>query len=134
MEVRTCKSGTNVNVLWDGGATSSLVTFKKAAEMKLKGRKVNISIVKVGRDVETIDSTVYRLPLKDISGKIIQIEVYGFDKISSPCHKLDLSGIDTLFTNIREAELHRPQGEIDALSGLNYASYHPQIEDSFDIK
>ena len=86
----------------------------------------------MGGEIESIDSTVYHLPLKDISGKVIQFEVYGIEKIYSPCKKLDLSRIDTLFKNIGKAELHRPRGEIDVLIGLNYASHHPQIEESVD--
>ena len=39
MEVGTSKTGTNVNVLWDGGATSSLISIKKAAEIKVEGKK-----------------------------------------------------------------------------------------------
>ena len=35
-------------VLWDSGATISLITFQKAAQLNLKGKRVELSVVKVG--------------------------------------------------------------------------------------
>ena len=38
MEIEsTC--GTPLNVLWDAGATVSLITFEKAKELQLKGKR-----------------------------------------------------------------------------------------------
>ena len=42
------KGMSNVNVLFDGGATLSLITFKKAKELGLEGKPVKLSVVKVG--------------------------------------------------------------------------------------
>ena len=48
MEVSTGNPHIKANVLWDGGATNSLITFNKAKELKLKGRPVVLNVTKVG--------------------------------------------------------------------------------------
>ena len=37
-----------VIVLWDSGATFSLITFKKANQLNLIGEEISISVIKVG--------------------------------------------------------------------------------------
>ena len=37
-----------VNVLWDSGATFSLITFKKANQLNLISEEISISVIKVG--------------------------------------------------------------------------------------
>ena len=54
-----------VNVLWDSGATLSLITFNKAKQLKLIGEEVKISVVKVGGEKQTLSSCVYDLPLRN---------------------------------------------------------------------
>ena len=45
-----------VTVLWDGGATVSLITFDKANELGLEGEAVNLAVTKVGGKTEEINS------------------------------------------------------------------------------
>ena len=47
MKVNT-REERNVNVLWDGGATLSLITLKKAAALGLYGKKIKLAVTKVG--------------------------------------------------------------------------------------
>lgn len=114
-----------VNVLWDGGATVSLITFSKAKELKLVGDPVKLSIVKVGGSKVEIHSSTYTLPLIDKSGNIIEFQVYGIDKISSYMHSINVDGVLHLFHGVKKAEVDRPVGEIDVLIGFEYAGFHP---------
>ena len=41
-----------VNVLWDGGSTLSLITFRKAKELQLDGKQVDLAVTKVGGKTE----------------------------------------------------------------------------------
>ena len=72
-----------VKVLWDSGATLSLIIFKKAEQLNLIGEEISIPVIKVDGEKETIPSYAYDLPLRDKSGKIIIFRVYGIDKIST---------------------------------------------------
>ena len=55
----------SLNVLWDGGATISLITFFKARDMRLVGETVKISVIKVGEEKQEISSYLYKLRILD---------------------------------------------------------------------
>ena len=58
-------------------------------------------------------------------GKVVNIEAYGVEKISSRIEKVDIPGIATLF-NVSASDIQRPtRGEIDVLIGQQYAAFHP---------
>jgi hypothetical protein len=75
-------------------------------------------------------SSVYKLPLIDESGEIVNFRVYGIDRISSPAEGINLNGVMHLFQNINKEEIQRPNGEIDVLIGYQNAGYHPEREKS----
>ena len=91
-----------VNVLWDSGATFSLITFKKADQLNLTGEEISISVIKVGGEKETIPSYVYDLPLRDKSGKVIIFRVYGIDKISPDVKYISVKGVLHLFNGMKK--------------------------------
>jgi len=68
---------TKLNVLWDGGSTLSMITLNKARELKLTGKRVQLTIVKVGGLKETTNSYQYEVPLKDKEGKTVLFVAYG---------------------------------------------------------
>ena len=117
--------GYSMNVMWDGGATISLITFKKANAMHLDGIPVKLNVVKVGGTTEEIDSYKYDINLVDKSGKIHSVTLYGISKISNNIKVIDISAVSKVFSGITEREIRRPCGEIDALIGFEYAGYHP---------
>ena len=119
-----------VNVLWDSGATFSLITFKKANQLNLNGEKISIPVIKVGGEKETIPSYVYDLPLRDKSGKVIIFRVYGIDKISTDVKYISVKGVLHLFNGIKEVDIQRPTSKIDVLVGYEYAGFHPVREQS----
>ena len=61
-----------VNVLWDSRASLCSITNDKAKAERLKGTKVELSIIKVGGDNEKITSTRYKLSLIDKQGQEVQ--------------------------------------------------------------
>ena len=95
-----CK-GKNLNVLWDTGATISLITFRAAKDLGLaKGAKRYLTVVKVGGCVEEIDSHMYMLPLTDERNNIIHVQVYGVERISSNINRIDISGMISLIFKV----------------------------------
>ena len=45
-----------LNCLWDGGSNLSFITLRKAKELQLRGKPVDIQFVKVGGTVENINT------------------------------------------------------------------------------
>ena len=131
MKVRT-SDGENVNVLWDGGATLSLITFKKAADLGLHGEEIKLSVTKVGGISENINSNRYNLTLKDKDGVDHNIIVYGIEKISTELNSINLTAVSQLFQRAKPEEISRPYGEIDVLIGFEYAGYHPTKKECND--
>jgi len=120
-----------INVMWDGGATVCLITFKKAKELGLIGRNVTIRIIKVGGVKETIESKVYDVPVHDESGVVEYFKVYGIQKISSSIEAVETSMFAVMF-GVDPDTIRRPEGEVDVLIGLEYAGFHPDKEKSVD--
>ena len=79
------KRGT-VNVMWDNAASLCFVTNSTAKEQNLKGKKVDLSIIKIGAQDEKINTMKYILHLVDAQGQTVHIEVYGIDQITSSTH------------------------------------------------
>ena len=116
--------------LHTGVATFSLITFKKANQLNLIGEEISISVIKVGGGKETITSYAYDLPLRDKSGKVIIFRVYGIGKISTDVKHISVKGVLHLFNDMKEVDIQRPTGEIDAFVGYEYAGFHPVREQS----
>ena len=119
-----CK-GENLDVLWDTGATISLITVRAAKELGLaKGAKRYLTVV--GGCVEEIDSRMYMLPLTDERNKIIHVQVYGVERISSNINRIDISGVASLFNVSCKEGICNIYGNIDVLIGINYAAIQLQ--------
>ena len=113
-----------LSVLWDSGASISLITFEKARELKLKGKRVELSVAKVGGQIEKMSSFMYTLPLIDKGNRVVTINVYGIEKISR-VHQGDITSLMQIFKGVPINDIQRPRGEINVLVGFNYASIHP---------
>ena len=120
--------GQDLTVLWDSGASVSLITFKAAKQLALKGKGMNLSVLKVGGEVERLSSFKYVLPLTDKHGNIININVYGIDKISNSVNSIDNGEICREFPEVKREGIQIISGEIDVLVGFNYATLHPVKE------
>ena len=122
---------TSMNVMWDSGATISMITFKKAHELGLSGSRARINIVKVGGKRESIESKIYDVPLYDLNNKLEIFKAYGIEQISSAIRSTNMNEVaDLLNTDVEK--IGRPTGEIDMLIGFEYAGFHPQKIHSSD--
>ena len=121
------KKGT-ANVMWDNAASLCFITNAKAKQEKLKGVKVNLSIVKIGGQNEKIETMKYKLPLLDKQGHAVEFEVYGINKITSDIEHVNVESIAHLFRNVTKDEIAQPAGPVDVLIGYEYAAYHPERE------
>ena len=91
---------------------------------------MQITVTKVGRKPVSMTSKSYLLPLIDVEGKVVEFKVYGIDRISTKVQGIKLDGVFHLFKNLHEKEVQRPNGEIEALIGFEYAAYHPVQQQS----
>lgn len=119
-----------ISVLWDSGATISLITFKKAKQLNLKGKRVELSVVTVGGKIERKPSVLYELPLYDKQNKIVNVKVYGINIISQEHQSDNIDSVIYKFKGVNKNEILRPEGEIDVLIGFNYALLHPRVSQS----
>ena len=83
LQLMILNSGTSpsigLNILWDGGAKISLITFSKAREMGLAGDPVKMAVIKVSGKKQELSFVHYDLPITDKEGKIVHFLVYGID-------------------------------------------------------
>ena len=126
MKVRVVSPyGQFLNTLWDSGASITLVTNSKASALKLFGKPVQLSVIKVGGCEETISSKLYEVPIMAESGKRVYIRAYGIEKTTNDISCIKLNRVIQLFKDITLADVERPSGEIDLLIGYDYAALHP---------
>jgi len=132
MQVRGGINGeTPMNAFWDSGSKVTMITFKKAKELGLRGEKIKINIIKVGADRETIDSKLYEVPIHDRQGNLHYFKAFGISRISTAIESNDISEVSDLFS-MNPAEVKRPIGEIDMLIGFEYAGFHPEKREAVD--
>ena len=93
------------NVTWDNAASLCFITNTKAKQEKLRGVKVNLSIMKLRGRNEKIETMNYKLPLLDKQGHAIEFKVYGINKTTSDIEHVDVESIAHLFRNISKDEI-----------------------------
>ena len=72
-----------INVFYDSGAQISLIQSACAEQLGLDHKPAEIVITKVGGVEEELDTKMYKVPLYDDSGKLIQtIQAVGISQIS----------------------------------------------------
>jgi hypothetical protein len=122
LQLMTLKAGSkiigHINVMWDSGATVSMITFKKANELELTGSRTKISIVKVGGEKEVIESKLYEVPIYDTDGKTEYFEAYGIKQISTSIESAKTCELAKIL-QVNPEEVTRPTGEIDMIVGLS---------------
>ena len=124
--IRTKKSW--INVMWDSAASLCFITNEKAKAEKLQGKEVELTITKVGGETEKLQTYKYNLPLIDLKGDQVILEVYGIDKITNDIQGIKSTFIASMFNNVLQKDINRPEGKVDVLIGYQYAAYHPQKE------
>ena len=116
------------NIMWDNAASLCFITNTKAKQEKLKGLKVELSVIKIGAQSEKIKTNKYKVPLIDKQGHVIEFEAYGIERITSDIESVNIDDIAHLFKNVTKEEIERPSGPVDILIGYEYAAYHPERE------
>ena len=116
MEVNSISSP--LSILWDRGASISLITFQKARELKLKGKKIELLVAKVGGQVEKTSSFMHSLPLIDKNNKMVSINVYGIERISR-VDQDHITSIIHMFKGVTQWEAPRPGSEVNVLIRFN---------------
>ncbi|KAK4322358.1 hypothetical protein Pmani_006872 [Petrolisthes manimaculis] len=110
------------------GSDITLVTHHVAEKLRLKGKDINLSMIKVGNVLENYSSKEYCIPLVDRSTQIWEIKAVGIDEISAKISKkFDVTRVPELFVGVSSHEIDRPSGEIDMLIGVNYSELLPRV-------
>ena len=112
-------------IMWDPGATTSLITHKAAQKRGLVGTDVVLTITKVGNDVSTTTSKEYVVPLRDLNGTIWHIKAFGMDAITANVESVSVDKVAGLFENITVQDIQRPTGEVELLIGMDCCSMFP---------
>ncbi|KAK4322373.1 hypothetical protein Pmani_006887 [Petrolisthes manimaculis] len=110
------------------GSDITLVTHHVAEKLRLKGKDINLSMIKVGNVLENYSSKEYCIPLVDRSSQIWEIKAVGIDEISAKISKkIDVTRVPELFVGVSNHEIDRPSGEINMLIGVNYSELLPRV-------
>ena len=117
--------GGQVTVLWDTGATVSLIARQAAARMKLRGTPVAYDIFTPGNDPKNIQSVMYTLMMEDTRGEKHSVELLELDFIGSESSLAGYNTVASLFPSVDRELLRRPVGDIDILIGIDHVGLHP---------
>ena len=122
---KTTSKGVSLNILYDTGATLSLISKHAAKLLGLKGSDISLSITKVGNSTDIQESKEYMVPLKCTNGKICDVNVCEIDEITIIAEGIDSNLLHSIFPEVPEDGLVRPTGNIDMLIGADCCSLFP---------
>ncbi|XP_068221896.1 uncharacterized protein [Palaemon carinicauda] len=123
--------GKSIPTLYDAGSNISLITFRMARKLGLKGIPIQLTMTKVGDHTEELVSCVYKVSLRDQAGIEKLIEVCGVSEITAVHHRMDLGEIARRL-EVQEKYLQRPEGRIELLIGSDYCTLLPQVIKTVD--
>ena len=103
--------------MWDSAASLCFITNEKAKAEKLQGKEVELTITKVGGETEKLQTYKYNLPLIDLKGDQVILEVYGIDKITNDIQGIESTFIASMFNNVLQKDINRPEGKVVVLIG-----------------
>ena len=126
-----CKLKRSINVLWDSGSTTSLITNTAAKTFGLRGLPVTLTITTVGGDVKKVYSNKYHVPLIDRNGNVKTVLAYGIERITGDISSISVEKLSILF-NTPIDNVSRPHGTVELLIGFDYAGWHPVMEECVD--
>ena len=112
------------NVLLDSGAQISLIKTSVAKDLKLKGKDVVVTLIKVGCQEEELHTKVYRVTVQSLEDHSYHtIEAVG---IPSLCDEISFVKSDELakWFGLARGEIRRGTGDTDLLIGIDQARLH----------
>ena len=112
------------NVLPDSGAQISLIRQETAEALGLDGKKVSISITKVGGEEEEMTTKVFKVQVTPLDSK----KAFLVKAIGIPCISDDVVDIKTRdiaeSLGLKTERFYRGKGSIDLLIGIDHAHMH----------
>ena len=109
----------------DSGAQVSLIKLSVADELGLMGKKVTITIAKVGGEEEELMTKLFCVRIRSlVSWNVIHtVTAMGIPCISSDITEIKLSHVAGIF-GLREEEIRLRNGPIDLLVGIDHPKLH----------
>ena len=112
------------NVLCGAGSTISSITFELARRLNLKGKREKLQVIKMGGDVEKLDTYRYNDDLISQDDNLYKL-VLGLAKISSVILKINMNPILQQLQQVQANEVKRQEdGQIEILIGFDQALLH----------
>ena len=119
-------------MMWDSGATVSLVTFNFAKKANLRGSCCEFQITGVRDQTSFIKTKLYEIPLQDNEGNQHVIHAYGIDKIIHYDNSQMNTHILSHFAeNLSTNDVVTDVGDIDLLVGMTNAQLHPEVHSTY---
>ena len=111
-----CGSSKKVTVFCDGGSETTYITHQAAAKIKAKRlKRYTLDVTTMGNVEKTYDTFQYQFSLKTVTGKKVNIEAYGMDRITGSVSQLDTATIAELFPEYEAESLQRKSNHVDIL-------------------
>ena len=105
-----------VVTFWDPGATISLIQYKFAKLLQLKGQKCNIWVQPAGHQTELWRTHRYLIIMVDKEGKEHQVTLYGVQEITQKIDYVSVSSLASLFPELKNPEnILWPSGDVHLL-------------------
>ena len=120
----------DVITFFDLGSIISLVSTSFVKRNGLKGVPVSFDLVTVGGDSKRQSTYLHEVCLKDQEGGIHNIQAFQIDDVCGRLQGIDISPVVHLFAGLSKEDVQRPDGPIELLVGMPYASIHPTRIDS----
>ncbi len=112
------------NVLLDFGAQISLIKTSVAKDLKLKGKDVVVTLIKVGNEEEELHTKVYRVTVQSLENQSCHtIQAIGIPALSDEISFVKVDEI-TRKLGLSKGDVRRGTGETDLLIGIDQAKLH----------
>ena len=128
MRVQGEKKRSHLNIFFDSGSCGNFITHTAAKRNNFRSEEMTIDVRTLGDRVETLDTTRYRVGLRDQGGRLHYIYAYGTDKVTGDITPIQMKIISQIFPDMSEEELEglrRPVGEVDLLIGNHHSTWQP---------
>ena len=112
------------NVLLDSGAQISLIRLDTAESLGLEGKKVSITITKIGGEEEEMKTKEFKVRVTSLENKrSFVIKAVGIQQISNNIAGITKEDVAEL-TGLTGAKIYRGTGTVDLLIGIDHARMH----------
>ena len=112
------------SVFYDSGTQISIIRTALAERLCLESKPIRIVITKVGGAEEDLDTKLYKVPVCDDNGTLVQtIRAVGVPQISDETANPNVNYISSVL-GIPVNQLQRKAGPVDLLIGINYPRFH----------